>query len=75
MTVPGWYSDPQWARALGAVAIAFLVLYGVARAGGPVALAREAEPVARVVSEVYCAAASALRQDGAAGVRGPRWVG
>jgi hypothetical protein len=72
MTVPGWYSDPQWERALGAVALAFLVLYGVARAGGPVALATEAEPAARVAMAVYCAAASALRLDGAARSRGLR---
>lgn len=64
MTMPGWYSDPQWARAIGAVALAMLALYGVSRAGGPVALAREAEPVARVVAEVYCAAASAFGRNG-----------
>jgi hypothetical protein len=69
MTVPGWCSDPQWERAIGAVALAFLVLYGVARAGGPVALATEAEPAARVAMAVYCAASSALRLDGARGLR------
>jgi hypothetical protein len=66
MTTPGWHSDPQWARALGAVALAGVVGYGVARAGGPVALAREAEPMSRVAAEVYCAASSWLRRDGAA---------
>jgi len=66
MTTRGWYSDPQWARAIGAVALAVLAVYGVARAGGPVVLAREAQPVARVVAEVYCAASSVVRQPGAA---------
>jgi len=72
MTVPGWYSDPQWGRAIGAVALAFLVLYGVARAGGPVALATEAEPVARVAIAVYCTVSSALRPDGVTHSRGLR---
>lgn len=62
MTIPGWYSDPQWARAIGAVALAVLAVYGVGRAGGPLSLAREAQPVARVVAEVWCAASSVLRQ-------------
>lgn len=73
MTAPGWYSDPQWPRALGAAAFAFVILYGVVQAGGPLALAREAEPVARVITEVYCAASSALHQDGPARTRGLRW--
>jgi branched-subunit amino acid permease len=60
MKTPDWFSDPQWTRAIGAVALAVLAVYGVGRAGGPVAVAREAEPVARVVAEVYCAASSAL---------------
>lgn len=66
MKAPGWYSDPQWARAIGAVALAALAVHGVGRAGGPVALAREAQPVARVVAEVWCAASSVLRQEGSA---------
>lgn len=64
MTLQFGYLDPQWSRALGAVTVALIVLFGVARAGGPVALARETSPVARVVAEVYCAAVTALHQDG-----------
>ena len=75
MTMPGWYSDPQWARAIGAVALAALALYGVSQAGGPVAVARESRPVARVVAEVYCAASSALRRDGAGRLPGIRHGG
>jgi len=73
MTTAGWYADRQWSRAIGAVALAFLILYGVARAGGPVVLAREARPVARVVAEVYCAVATVMHRDDAARSRGLRW--
>jgi hypothetical protein len=72
MKTPGWYSDPQWARAIGAVTLAAVAVYGVSRAGGPVAVAREAEPVARVVAEVWCAASSVLRQEGTAQLGGLR---
>lgn len=68
----GWYADPQWARALGAVALSCLVVFGVARAGGPLALVGEAHPVDRIVVEWYCAAAVALRQDGPVLARDPR---
>lgn len=64
MTLTGWHADPQWARALGAVALAFLAMWGVARAGGPLVLAHEARPVARVAAEVYCLAAAALEVAG-----------
>jgi hypothetical protein len=37
-----------------------------------VAVAREAEPVARVVAEVWCAASSVLRQEGTAHLGGLR---
>lgn len=66
MKTPDWIADPQWTRAIGAVALAALAVFGVGRAGGPVAVAREAEPVARVVAEVYCAASTVLVGDRAA---------
>lgn len=64
MKANAWYADPQWARALGAVAVALLVVAGVARAGGPLALAGEAQPVARVAGEIVCLAVSTLQGAG-----------
>lgn len=54
MTDPGWQTDTQWARAVGAALVGFLLLYGVMSAGGPAALAHEARPVARLVAALYC---------------------
>ena len=60
MMDPGWTTDVQWARALGAVVIGLLLLCGVICAGGPARLAREAEPAARVAAALYCMAVMEL---------------
>jgi hypothetical protein len=60
MIDPARQTDVQWARAFGAVLVAFLVLCGVVCAGGPARLARETEPVTRVAAALYCMAAAAL---------------